>query len=402
MCKVLAFSNSEGLKVRETAKEAYDILTRVERDGFGYAVHGEQGSFGEKTTNTGGFKSRLSQASVRHPFVKKQHETFGDPGKPVGPSIFHSRTSTNVRGLKNCHPMQREGWNLIHNGVVSDLGAKYDKFTDNDSEDLLYRLIEGITSVEKNLSGYYAFAAIDPEGNLHIGKDSRASLVCCFSEDLNSYIFATNADIIETLAEKLKFKIGPIDEVADNVYAVIDKENNLLSCEDIAPLGYTKSEAALAVKSLGRSLPANEEWITDAEQRRARLLGGNSGQTGTVQAAGGQGDRRLSSVRNVVTEPNPLDEIIAKHQDKPWHTADAGEESAYATFRRECASLDNSYTILNAHYTQIELNVFRTMDILAQERCTIIRGDGSYLKPWGSADSIPVDDIDNQIIGGAV
>jgi hypothetical protein len=257
MCKILTFTNAKKIDIQKTAEVIGNILLGIERDGFGYAVQGQNNVFGEKTIAPN-FCSRLEAKNiVRLPIVEARSETFGYLDKPMGPAIFHGRTSTNDKGLLNCHPMQIKKWNLIHNGVVDDHGPKYSKKTTNDSEDLLHRLLEGIESVENNIAGYFAFCAIDHNGRLHVGRDSIATLHIAWIEKVQSYLIGTTEDLIKKTAEALNLKTGPIDLIKPNTYAIFNG-NDIEFHRSISPRGFDKKQAELAELSLGRSLSVED------------------------------------------------------------------------------------------------------------------------------------------------
>jgi hypothetical protein len=253
MCKIATFSNSTKLDIRKASEVIGKILLAQERDGFGYAVQGSTNVFGEKCT-ADFFTSRLNVThAVKLPIIEVRQSTFGHTDKPTGPAMFHGRTSTNDRGLVNCHPMHKESWHLIHNGVVTDHGEKYVKNTTNDSEDLLHRLILGMGDVEKHLSGYYAFTAIDPQGRLHVGRDSIATLYMAWLPKIESYLFCTTVELLESVCKALSIKYGPIDKVQDNSYFILNG-NDLAFTSTISPRGYDSYSKSMASLSLGRDL----------------------------------------------------------------------------------------------------------------------------------------------------
>lgn len=342
MCKIVAFTN--GSKIKTSGVNAIgNILLKLERDGFGYAMQGVNGQFGEKCI-ADTFESRLKASNVIDlPIIQKRYEAFGTIGAVNGPAMFHGRTSTNVKGLKNCHPMQRDGWNLIHNGVVTDYGPKYDKTTSNDSEDVLKRLIDGIDHVEQHLGGYYAFAAISPDGMLHICRDNLASLFVAWSPVLESYIIATTESLLEDVAKALKAKRGPIEAIEDDTYMIWQK-NDLMKCQKIVTRGYTAAESAYSTASLGKVIDATETY-------------------------------------SVTDDGLSIDQKFSRMDD---------DESVYYAYKREVEAMDESYEIWDQD-NQITIAEFRKMDHISQESCTIIRPDGSWLCVDYANDGLGID-----------
>lgn len=346
MCKIAVFTNVKNLNLKEKINSIGNTLLKLEDDGFGYALQGEQGVFGEKCVAKT-FASRLwAKETVKLPIVKPTYEKFGTISQLTGPGIFHGRTSTNVKGLLNCHPMQRDGWNLIHNGVVGDIGPEYEKTTQNDSEDVLFRLIEGIDSVEKHLEGYYAFAAIDPHGRLHVARDAMASLFIAWSKVYESYVIATTAELLKSLNRTLKAKLGPIDEIYQDKYMIF-QGNEMIHSQDITPLGYTMAQARHSMQSLGRSVYSSPNVID-------------------VSTEGHHRGRRDVAFESASEEGWPL--LSGIDQEK---------EDAYYAMRYELDNMDASYLITDEFGKEISVIEFKKLDPISQEMCRIERADGT-------------------------
>lgn len=355
MCKIVAFTNTTKLDPKAPAVIG-KIINAIEKDGYGYAVTGTDGVYGEKSVFPR-FKSRLkSKNIVGLPIVHKKHEVFGTYGPMRGAGIFHGRTSTNDRGILNCHPMQRDGWNLIHNGVVTDHGPDYEKFTTNDSEDVLKRLIDGIGEVERYLSGYYAFAAIAPDGRLHIGRDSMATLFFAFSAVKDTYVFATTESLLRSVNTALGLKIGPIEQLLDDVYCIF-QGNSLVQNQRIKPLGYTYRETKYAAASLGRTIETN------GNVKDASLDGTLEGWPEDKKALATPAKFKLGST--------------SRRSDAA--AFGAVDEDAYYVYRHELDNMDGSYEIWTDDGTQLQLAEFRRLSWREQERCTIQRPDGTWV-----------------------
>lgn len=264
MCKILTFTNSKKLDLKKTVNAGGKILMRLEKDGFGYAVDGMKGVFGEKCIDST-FESRIDTKNLNPiDVIKTEYSQFGVKSKNKGAMILHGRTSTNEIGLENCHPMIKDDNYLIHNGVVSDLGPDYDMLTTNDSEHVLTRFLEGIDSIEKNLSGYYAFSCIDSKGQLHIVRDDNAELYISWIESMDTFVIATTEAIIEDVCGELDIDHGPIDMIKDNVYMIFSG-NKIVHNEKIFPLGWTSWESSYAEKSLGKAIDNDKpmHWKED-------------------------------------------------------------------------------------------------------------------------------------------
>jgi hypothetical protein len=308
MCKVLGFSNSSKLDVLKASEVIGNIMLQLEPDGYGYAVLGKNGVYGEKY---------VPQFASTHG-TTKTHKAFGKVSQAIGPSIFHGRTSTNHAGLTNCHPIQSNGWHLIHNGVVSDHGPKYKMKTTNDSEHVLHRLKLGIDHVAKDLTGYYAFLAIDDKGQLHVCRDKIARLSFAWIDSLESFIFGTTDRLIQEVCQELKLACGEIKAFDDDVYYVF-KGNEAIHSQKINSRGYGHAESQFASLSLGYEL-----------------------------------DSKLYT-------PSEYD-----------HDLDA--------YEYEVGNLDDSYEIFDKNLNQITTDEFYRLDYIDQEQCLIFREDGSSVE----------------------
>ena len=264
MCKIVTFTNAKKLDITSTVNKVGNILLKTERDGFGYAAQGSKGVFGEKCIDST-FNSRIKKENkVPDNIIKPKYQLFGQYSDPVGGLILHGRISTNATGLLNCHPMIKNNHYLIHNGVVSDHGPDYVKATTNDSEDVLERFINGISEVEKHLTGYYAFSCFDDKNNLHVVRDKIATLNIAWCSKFQTYIIATTKHLLEDVAEAIKAKIGPIDEILEDIHLIFNN-NEIVSRNPIVSRGYSYVEAKHASKSLGRELDEYDDYNNEYE-----------------------------------------------------------------------------------------------------------------------------------------
>jgi len=260
MCKIFAMSNTSKLTRKNfinLLRIVHPIITHSEVDGFGWAVLGESGIYGEKYINPTEFDFRIfnnvKENKILKELIKEEASSFGQASKPIGPLLIHGRTSTNDKTLTNTHPFIKNNWTLIHNGVVDNLGETYIMDSTCDSEHLIHYLSSGgIESIEKYVSGYYAVAAIDPNGNLHVFKDDIASLYVAYIKTIDSFIFSTTKDMISITCKKMKWEYTEINPMKGNFYMVINKENELLYSRKIKPLKVyydsTRQKASIAFK----------------------------------------------------------------------------------------------------------------------------------------------------------
>lgn len=331
MCKLMVFTDLSKLKQKNLSSLVDTIAeTLAEPHGFGYAIQGKDGLFGERTTDVSGFRSALSRSVPSFPFLRPTYNRIGNQSKITGSAIFHGRTSTNEKTLLNTHPIQKREWTLIHNGVVSDHGPKYDMITTNDTEHVLERFSTGgIQSVAENLTGYYAVAAFSPDGLLHVFRDNRAPLYFAEIESLGSYVFATTASSIETVAKAMKWKVSIIQPLAENHY-LIYRRNELLSQETFEPRGATVYENRYAAQSL-REVSTYGDYLDYSETMETRSV-----------------------------EPYSRDEM---------------------RFLEEMSTIDHTYTVLDYRDNRIDIDEFRSYTPDEKLCCMVIRPDGTIADP---------------------
>jgi len=349
MCKIAVFTNANKLDVKTTVNRAGNILLKSERDGFGYAVQGVSGVYGEKCVDTS-FISRIDyKFEIPQSVIIQKYSKFGIKSKPSGPLIMHGRISTNDKGLLNCHPMIRDNHYLIHNGVVSDDGPEYVKQTTNDSEDLLYRFIEGINSVEDNLTGYYAFACIDPNGNLHIVRDSVASLYITWLDKYDTYLIGTTVDLLESIAKSIGCEIEMIEEVRKDIYMVF-KGNELTYINEISPRGWNYNQSKYSESSLGKLIDSYSSQSTNKI---------------TTVDQWNDTAKWSSHHRNNITDID-LDDAEYYAEEKFFEAIDQ--------------RLDDTCTIWDKHGNEITMHQFDNLTIEQQKMCLIETSDGEYIQ----------------------
>jgi hypothetical protein len=300
----------------------------------------------------------LNQKIESWPFLRQTYNRFGTQGKASGGAIFHGRTSTNNAALVNVHPIVKHGWTLIHNGVVSNHGRKYEEITSNDTEHLVeYLAHEGISGIEANLTGYYAVAAFSPDGMLHIIRDDRANLHGGWVDSLESFIFATSAEHIKAVCKHLKVKAPMVQPFEDNTYAVFSG-STIVSVSPITPRGYSTYESKYAAKSLGYTLDDEDSYDPYP----------------TTKYAG-----------NVV-------DVSSKAKPEIDDQGFTNDELEFLTEIKRYA--DSSYTFHDLSGQFMDYREFMKLDDSEKVCCLVIRSDGTIVDP--------VDYESERIYSGAV
>lgn len=258
MCKIIALTNLSKVKsIKKLTETACSLVGETERDGFGYAIQGAKGVFGERTLRPSAFSPSFARPLLTVPFAEPGYNRFGSKSKPAGAGLFHGRTSTNNVSIVNTHPIVKNRWTLIHNGVVTNHGPKYTMETTNDTEHLVHYLsTTGIKGIEEHLTGYYAFGAIAPDGRLHVAKDSTAQLYVAEIPAIDSMVFATRESHITELCEAMNWTHSVTGKVDDDTYLVFEPDGTLITHESIKPRGRTATEDAFSSRSLGYKLDA--------------------------------------------------------------------------------------------------------------------------------------------------
>lgn len=332
MCKIFVMTNTDKVKhYKPMINTIAEHLQKAHLDGFGYAMVGPAGVFGERTTRDT-FKTRLGTDSLKvsKSLIKESYNEFGIESKPIGAGIFHGRTSTNFKGLNNTHPINKNGWSLIHNGVVNNMGPTYSQITSNDTEHIVeYLSTTGIKGVEKYVSGYYAVGAIDKDNNLHVIKDSTASLYVAYNSTLDCTVFGTTEELIEDVAKDMKWNIGPIDVVKDNIHMIFNKKGDLISHNIIEPLGWTARESAYSNKSLGHSLNSKDN------------------------------------------------DYYEKYYDKYKEYED--EQDSLEQYRAEVSNPGAGYKFWDWNHRELTLKEFQELDEVTKLDCLVIRPDGTVV-----------------------
>lgn len=333
MCKIVTLTNTS--KIKNIDKTVNIILSKIsdyERDGLGYTIDGEKGIYGERSVHVNEFSTSFKSEIHSVPFTTAVYNRFGKKSKPIGAGMFHGRTSTNHKNLINTHPINKHDWSLIHNGVVTNHGPSHDMMTTNDTEHLVHYMgMESIESIEKYISGYYAFTAIDPVGQLHVVKDSIASLYFARISTIDSFIFATTKVLIKDICLEMKWEHSIIETVNDNQHLIF-RGNELISMNSITPRGATINETKHSEKSLGRKIDQSEGWT------------------------------------------GPLNDI-AKYSD------DTNSESIMLFLQEVETQADHSYTFLDYQENVMTIEEFQELEQEEKIYCTVIRPDGTIVDP---------------------
>jgi glutamine amidotransferase-like protein len=324
MCKIIVIPNASKINNMQRFSRRMASLMLEMRDGYGYAAQGASGVFGARSTSPNGYASGDGLPS----YVEASAEVkFGEYSRCTGAAMFHGRISTNEPGLLNTHPISRDGWHMIHNGVVTNHGASYVKTTSNDSEDVLYHLMTGgIAGVSANLTGYYAAGAIDSDGLLHVFRDEIASLYYGYSDKLKSPVFATTMELLTKVGKIIGEKLSGV-EVKENIYLVFD-HGRLVHEQSFESRGYSEIEGRLASRSLGRELNGFSAYGDLTEQ---------------------DSDNYLDAVSD--------------------------------SWLEEVETMNERY-IIRQNGREVSLETFYMMRLAEQVECEIVRPDGTTVDPW--------------------
>lgn len=348
MCKLMAFTDASRVRsLKKLVNQAKPLITKIDDDGFGWSAQGAKGAFGERMLEMfHSYRLDSRSAPVPEPAKEETYASFGTKAPVTGGLVLHGRTSTNSRSLLNTHPIQRAGWTLVHNGVVGNKGPDYEMHTTNDTEHLVHHLATGgIEAVEQYLTGYYAFAALDPNGRLHVCRDDNATLYYAWVETIESFMFATTASLLESTVKAMAWKANAPELLKENYYCVFEG-NSMVHAQDIKPRGYDVVQKALMSTSLHyRSEPESYAYDPATE-----VL---------------EGGTRFSFA--------------------------AEDEDACEEFLEACEDLDSNCHIENEFGAPITLEEFRRMHDVDKLACVIHLPDGSRLTAEANGNATPIE-----------
>lgn len=253
MCKIAILTKHDPEEMRSVILATWKAMAASEKDGFGACWLSPSG--------------RIQSVHSSAPCEQEQQPDFVDGFwsgafgvSNGGPLLIHGRTATCDINLTNTHPLIDENRALIHNGIVSST-RYHNVITTNDSELLLHAWADGISALEREISGYYAFGHLTASRRgwtLDIVRDARANLVAGRLPE-GGFAFATTDAVLAATKAKLCGK------VRDNVW-VRYRGHRHVHTKDFTPkvVTFTKRESALVERSLGpaygRGSYASTNW----------------------------------------------------------------------------------------------------------------------------------------------
>lgn len=248
MCKNLIIAGVKPNKQDELKKfmiEMAPLITKNDRDGFGYAAFTDNGMYGEHWLNPeDAFKYRQIW-SKKDEAIKKEFQgaLIGDPRyncfveKPnvdydkenIFAMVLHARMATTPKGLKNVHPFVHKGHALIHNGMIQNYEEKHLKLLSStcDSEVILNSYIDrevakdikNIEAVAQDLRGSYTCGVLTKDSDntpiLDIFRNTNP-LGGCYIRELDALVFCTDVWKIQEACRNLKWKSGSFLHLDDN------------------------------------------------------------------------------------------------------------------------------------------------------------------------------------------
>jgi len=280
MCKVLiipSVSNCEKEKLWQFVKLMKSEMTSYNNDGCGYSALTKDGkivterwlenynAFDKRHKQRDNTKLKLLNNLVSIPEFSsddkynnsvisyddnkfKGFKQFvglegGETSLDVKSIIFHTRKATCEKTIDNTHPFlwyigsknkeEIKYFSLIHNGVISN----YNHLKKNYKPDSLYSTCDSemilaeylgfdchtdpnnIKKMNESLSGYFACGLIGKNDDgfyVDVFKDERANLHCCYVNELNSYVFSTDAKDLGSVLTKLNWEYSDVVEVNGN------------------------------------------------------------------------------------------------------------------------------------------------------------------------------------------
>jgi hypothetical protein len=348
MCKVFAMTNVSQFKVNAKfiSTVRNEVCRHADQDGFGYALLSKKGEIGgERTMRPLNFRPLIDptgpKTTKQLPIVLDADNSFGKIDLTCPKTfIAHGRLSTNQVSLPNTHPFVSDEGDiaLIHNGVVRDPtdGIKKNLVSSCDSE-ILLRYFErgGVEAIEKMVYGYYAVAAVDKNGLMHLFRDDRADLYIAWCKTVDSFIIATTAEIIRNVAKEMKWKIEHPEEILEKSYTVFDS-NNILSHRAISPrtseyagTGYWNQDAwkgnGASVYNRGGGDNSGKKSTTTSETKDGSE-GTRTRETGVTRvSSGGEGSTSEEFAGRSFMESDPSKEALPRYRQTAEAAASSGD-----------------------------------------------------------------------------
>jgi hypothetical protein len=354
MCKVLMLTNTSKVLNFDRLVSVSAAALKTQRDGFGYAAFADDLKvFGERTNAVNEFKSVLEVPASGLEFTDESDEqnSFGEVKNGARAAIFHGRISTNNKALVNVHPILKNEWALIHNGVVSNHGSKYPMTTDNDSEHVLHNFSEGgIKAVSKNLTGYYAFGAFDGLGNLHIVRDSIAKLYACKVGSIDSIVYGTTKELIKEVCAAMGFHgLSSMSLIKNDTY-IVHKLDGSYEWSKFDSRGRDEITDRFASLSLGHSLPSQPKSIEEYRAKWPALHA--TSQTAVVKYS----SRERKDIQNEM-----IAECVVSH-----------ERLSLTNYFKFINSTKNTYYVLDSKGAQVPRKEFQAMSPVRQINFEVI------------------------------
>lgn len=377
MCKLFILTNSTRIEKKSQITDLVETtlahITGYDRDGFGYAIMGEKGVFGERYNGLDDIT--LSTLKRRSPMPEKYAdlfrkltncERFGEYSKPQGSILIHARASTNSVCLENAHPHWNDQYTLIHNGVVNNEGKTYEmKSKSCDSEHLLHHLTNGgLPAMVTNITGYYAVGVINNKsGELLIVKDDVAKLYGTYIPKLDTLAFATSREHIESVCRDMGWTITDVWPVEDNTALKFSRLGAFIGKEKITPkkktYGPVTTYSGYDNYSRGRDDYYNNEWKSKEYYS-------------AIDKCWKVWDSKLQMYVSKV------------------ETSDNSKNLKSILTNDDCDQIDRWYKIGSPYGKTINCKHFIKLPLKVQDRCTITVRD--------TGDIVPIDEFNAEVV----
>jgi predicted glutamine amidotransferase len=326
MCKLAGWTSSKDHPLTRAnadlaLRAAHAVIAKTERDGFGYAQASSSGLRG-KYVRPSEFKSldglpnmyqRAGKAAEAFSTTfRTSHEGSYKPDKHM---IVHGRTATCGISLENVHPFRRNGWTLAHNGVIgysgSDPSKAHSKVT-CDSQHLLICMADNTPTLKrkedlKDITGYAAFLALNPQGKLFVAVDDTARLYAGITKT-GRWIFGTTEQIVEAISDVWKCKGVEAYPINEWTWLEFDQANH--SEPELSEWSHKKAsqrQLGFASQSLGSS------W--DHSTYRKKKVNSHGFGHGTYSPSQWLSAREAEEQKELITEADAIASIEAAEAD---------------------------------------------------------------------------------------
>ena len=260
MCKLTIMTKHDANNLGSIITSVWRAMAVTEKDGFGAAWVSPNGKIGY-------VKSSHPTLLPELPAFCAAFSEGNGLSSDGGALIIHGRTATCGVNVGNTHPMLDTNCALIHNGVVRS--KRFHNVDSTCDSELILQAWRhgGITSISRDITGYYALGIIERMRGktiLNVVRDDQAKLLVGKKDD--AWVFATTDTLLKVVGSNY------VSEFCTNTLATF-VNGELTSCEDFIPAKPDKRLEQDANKAFGNDFKYDHNWKTTNWRGKETQLG---------------------------------------------------------------------------------------------------------------------------------